>query len=112
MSETIRFNAEPIRSLAYTSTSGAYAQVGTALKYPAHQFLVQNLTDATMMFSLDGTNDHFVLPAYGFFTNDITTNRTGSNDGWYLAANARIYVKRVGVPTTGTIYLSVFHANT
>ncbi len=109
MAEGIQYQAEQIRSLSYSSTGATYVPIGTALVYPARIVLVQNLTDALMMFSIDGLVDNFVLPACSSFMVDITTNRVSSLDGLFLSAGQRLYVKRVGVPTTGTIYFSSFH---
>lgn len=108
MSLAVRFAAEPLRSLGFASISGVYAGVGTTITNPARQFLVQNLTDETLIFSFDGVNDHFVLPAGGFFLNDISSNQT-FGQGWYIAAGTRLYVKESGVPTTGSVYFSVFY---
>jgi hypothetical protein len=109
MAETIRFRAEPLRSLLFSSTGAAYVAIGTPLLYPAHLFLIQNMTNALMVFSLDGINDNFVLPANGFFTSDITANQSPGSGGWYLPTGQKIFVKRIGVPTSGSLYLSVFH---
>lgn len=105
----IRFAAEPVRSLAFGSIGAGYTGVGTSLVNPARQFFIQNLTDSTLMFSFDGINDHFPLPSNGFFLNDISSNRSTSIQGWFLAEGSRIYVKQLGVPSMGAVYVSVFY---
>lgn len=105
---SLKMRAEPCRTLAFGSISGAYTGIGTALVNPARQIFVQNLTDATLMFSLDGIHDAFPLPEDGFFLSDITSNETKS-EGWYMAAGDRLYVKTLGTPTTGNVYFSVFY---
>lgn len=106
--QAIRLQFEPVRSLAYTSVSGTYAAIGTGLVNPARQVWVQNLTDVTLMFSLDGINDHFPLPANGFFLDDITANKT-TMEGFYIAEGTIFYVKEIGTPSTGTVYVSVMY---
>lgn len=106
---SIRFKAEPIRSLAFGAIGAAYSGIGTAVNHPIRQFLVTNLTDADLMFSLDGIDDHFVVPANGFFLNDISSNKSTSVQGWFLAEGTRIYVKDIGASTSGAVYLSVFY---
>jgi hypothetical protein len=106
----IRFRAEPVRSIAAGSISGTYMGVGTPIDHPSFQFFIQNLTDATLMFSLDGINDHFPLPASGFLLDDINSNKSIGN-GLFLAEGDRLYVKEVGTPTTGSVYFSVFYAS-
>jgi hypothetical protein len=102
----IRLEFEPLRSLAYTSISGTYMGVGTALAHPARQILVQNLTDVLMTFSWDGIHDHFVLPANGFLLLDITSNKTILHGGFFIAEGSRLYVNTAGSPSTGGVYFS------
>lgn len=108
MTLAIRLLAEPVRSLIYSSISGAYMGIGTALDDPSRILFVQNLTDETLMFSLDGVNDHFPLPANGFLLLDITANRT-LPQGCFISQGQRIYVKEIGTPTTGNVYVSTFY---
>lgn len=110
MGLSIRMLADPVRSLAFGSMSGAYMGVGTALGHPARILFVQNLTDAQLMFSLDGINDHFPLPANGYVVLDITTNQTISQ-AFYLSVGQRLYVKEIGVPSTGSVYFTVFYGS-
>lgn len=107
---SIRMRAETLRSLGFASISGTYARIGTSLIHPARQILVQNLTDETVVFSFDGVNDHFVLPASGFFLSDITSNKSIAQ-GWFMAEGDALYVKEVGNPTTGSVYFSVFYGS-
>ena len=107
----IRFRAEPVRSSAFGSIGAGYTGVGTVVEHPIRQFLIQNLTDATVMLSFDGINDHFPLPSNGFFLNDISSNQSHSAQGWFLAQESRLYVKQLGVPTLGAVYFSVFYGS-
>lgn len=108
MAIAIRMLAEPVRSLAAASIGATYMGVGTAFDHPTRILLVQNLTDQSVMFSLDGIDDHFALPANGFLLLDVTTNQTLSQ-GCYFSAGTRVYVKEIGNPTTGSVYVSVFY---
>jgi len=109
-SNSVRMKFEPARSLAAGSIGAGYSGVGTAVDHPVRQFFIQNLTDATVWFSFDGIDDHFPLPTNGFFLNDITSNRTEQSGAFALAEGDRLYVKRLGVPTTGSVYFSVVYA--
>ena len=108
MSESTRFQVEPIRSLAFGSIAAGYTLIGTKLAHPSHQLYIQNLTDVQLMFSFDGTSDHLTLPSNGFYLCDITTNQA-PNIGLYLAKGEGIYVKRVGVPSKGAVYVTSFY---
>ena len=106
--QAIRLLFEPVRSLAYTSVASGYTAIGTPLVYPARQIFVQNDTDVTLMFSIDGVNDHFPLPTSGFLLLDITSNKT-HEQGFYIGQGTTFYVKEVGSPSTGTVYVSVMY---
>ena len=103
------FQFEPQRTIAAGAIGAAYMGVGTAVSHPLRQIFIQNLTDATLQFSFDGINDHFPLPANGFFLDDITTNKTSNTNGFFLPENSRLYVKQLGVATTGAVYFTVMY---
>ena len=107
---SVRMLAEPIRTLASGSISGAYMGIGTPLVYPSRLLFIQNLTDAQLMFSVDGVNDHFTLPAASNFVFDITTNQQHES-GIYFSVGTRFYVKEVGAPSTGSVYVSTFYGS-
>lgn len=108
MSLAVRLFPEPVRSLAFGSIIAGYTAIGTPFINPSRVFFLQNLTDATLMFSFDGVNDNFPLPASGYILIDVTTNKTVSV-GCFFAQGTVIYVKRIGIPTSGSVYLSTFY---
>lgn len=105
----IRMLFEPQRSIAFGAIGVGYMGVGTAVNNPVRQFFIQNLTDVTLQFSFNGVDDHFPLPTNGFFLNDIMSNRSDQVGGFFLAQGDRLYVKQLGVPTTGAVYFSVIY---
>lgn len=107
----IRFEAEVVRHLLGSAVvAGFYTAIGGPLLHPCRQFFVQNLTDQTLMFSFDGINDHFPLPANGFLLDDVTSNAALSK-GFMLAQGETLYVKSLGIPVpAGDVYFSVFYA--
>jgi len=109
-SQAIRLVPETVRSLAFGSIGAAYTGVGTAITNPIRILHVQNLTDSELMFSYDGINDHFPLPANGFLVLDITANKS-REQGYYLAEGTRVYVKEVVAPTTGNVYVTVYYGS-
>jgi len=111
MSLAVRLQTEPVRTItAATIVAGgaAYSGIGTAMTHPIRMFLLQNLTDASLMFSFDGINDHFPMPPNGYLILDITANKTITT-GYFLAEGQRLYVKVLGTPTDGSVYFSVFY---
>lgn len=116
MSLAIRLKADNLRYRAFGSITGSYTGLGTdgttgagsGMTKPIRQIFLQNLTDATLMFSLDGIRDAFPLPANGFFVSDITANKT-IDTGFFLAEGQVIYVKTLGSPSSGAVYLAAFY---
>jgi len=109
MSASVRIEAEAVRSLAFGSIGAAYAAVGTAISNAARIILIQNLTDESLMFSLDGATDNFPLPSNGFLLLDLTANKT-IDTGFFLAEGRTLYVKEIGNPTTGSVYFTSLYA--
>lgn len=110
MSLAIRLLPETQRSLAFGSIGAAYAGVGTAMTQKIRILYVFNQTDALLQFSFDGVNDHFVLPSLGYILLDITANKT-REQGFFLGEGQRVYVKRIGTPTSGSVYVSTFYGS-
>lgn len=109
MAATLELRADPIRSIAFGSILVGYSPIGTALDRPMRIINVQNTTNAILMFSFDGVNDHFVLPANSFILLDITTNDVDTS-GFFISKGTLVQVKQIGVPTSGTVYLTTFFA--
>ena len=108
MSLAIRLAVETVRELAFGSIGVSYMGIGTALTKPIRMLYIQNLTDAHLMFSLDGVNDNFPLPSNGYLILDITANKT-FDQGFFLGEGQRIYVKNITVPSSGSVYVSTFY---
>jgi len=63
MSLDIRLNADPVRSIAFGDIGAAYAGIGTSVTKPVRMLILQNLTNASLMTSFDGIDDHLPLIA-------------------------------------------------
>lgn len=109
MNLSIRLLCEPIRTLGFAGIVAGYTGVGTPLLNPCRIVYVQNLTDASVMFSMDGVNDHFILPASGYMILDVTGNSMTNLQGFYISKGQRFYVRQVGAPTLGGVYISAFY---
>lgn len=110
MAVAVVLRADAVRTLAAASVLAGYTAIGTPLDSPGRIYFIQNLTDALLMFSYDGVNDHFPLPSNGFKIEDVCANQISGAPGFFIAVGTQFYVKQVGVPTTGSVYLSVEHA--
>lgn len=94
---------DTVRSLAFGSVAATYTAVGTPLDFPSRIIHVINTTDADVMCSMDGTNDNFPVPANGFVLYDVTANKA-QDDAFFFSVGEVLYVKQIGVPTTGSVY--------
>lgn len=108
----IRALAEPVRSIAAASIAAGYNGIGAVLAFPSRILYISNQTDAALMFSFDGVNDHFAIAANAFLLLDWTANKSLQAQGLYLSEGTRIYVKEIAVPTTGSVYVSTFYGAT
>lgn len=102
--------AAALKSIAAGSIGASYAAIGTQFGRPISFLIVQNLTDASLMFSFTSNTDHFVLPASGQLVLDVATNKA-FGDGLFFAVSTILYVKRIGTPTTGSVYVSTFYGD-
>lgn len=107
-SNAIRARFEEIRIIAAGSITGSYTVIGSVLIEPARQIIVWNLTDALLMFSTNNQIDHFVLPPNSGFISDITSNKTETT-GLFLPTGEGVFVKQLGVPTTGSVYFTAMY---
>lgn len=100
-----------LRSVNYTSISGTYVAIGTPISYPARLPTITNLTDANMIFSDDGINDKFIVPANSGRIIDIGANRTNLSGSLDAPRYTRFYVRQESAaPTTGNVYLDMMYA--
>lgn len=112
MSIAIRAHFEPLRELVFGGISGTYAGVGTAFSHPIRVIYIQNLTDVSMVFSLDGINDHFMLPMGGYVIFDVSSNKT-VHQGFFFAEGTRVYVKQYSeAPTIGNVNVAAMYGET
>jgi hypothetical protein len=105
----LQVRAETLRSLANGSISGSFAAIGSALANPCRILVLTNDTDADMIFSLDGTNNHFYLASGAFKLFDFTSNRRFNDEIFALAAGITIYVKQVAAPSSGSVYVETIY---
>lgn len=111
----IRMEYETLRTIAYGSIpSGTFVggNIGGPMLNGIVQFKIDNLTNSLCIFSKDGVNAHFVVPANAFFLSDISSNQIISQ-GLYMAKGDSIYVQYSGTaPTQGAVYLTVMYGDT
>lgn len=103
---SIRFVIDDIRSLGFASVAAGYTAIGGAFEHPAVEVLIQNLTDALVSISTDGITEKFKLPPSAYREMDIAANKQGNRSASQPVGTI-YYVKQIGVPTTGTVDVSM-----
>lgn len=106
----VRLVPETIRALAFGSVAAGYTAIGSALANPCRLLILNNLTDKDLMFSFDGIHDHVAIAGPGSFVLDVSSNKGVSGD-LFIAQGTIIYVKRIGTPGAGAVYVSSFYGN-
>ncbi len=107
----IRVVPETLRTTAFGGVGVNYAVIGSLFSHPIKILFIQNLTNAQLLFSFDGVNDHLTLPQNGHFSFDISTNKSNVSSELVFAVGRGVYVKRSGVPTSGSVYVTAFYAD-
>ena len=101
-----------LRSLAFGSISGTYTAIGTAFGYSVRCIKVKNSTDANMLISFDGINNHDVIFSFSGDVVDYASNRQANADKLEQPAGITIYVKQESsAPTMGNVYVTIIYAS-
>lgn len=106
----IRVDYETEKTLAAGSIVAGYTIVGTRFANNVRLLVLQNLTDVAVTFSFDGLRDAITLPSNGQIVLDWGSDKSNQAADWVQAINSGVWVKRSGVPTTGSVYVSAFYA--
>lgn len=91
-------------SIAAASILPSYTVVGTFSSWMNFGLIVSTL-DAAVQLSLDGVNDHIVVPAGNTVPVFIPLN---FKDNLMSLPTPSVSVKRIGTPTTGSLYVCGF----
>lgn len=94
--------AKPLaqRAIAAASIGASYAIVGSAFGEGVVTLILVSTLDATVQLSFDGSTDFMPMVAGATAVIDIKANQIALG-GW-----RGVYVKEIGNPTTGSLYVS------
>jgi len=108
MGYATRAKFEPLREVLFGGVGATYGALGKVLVNQARIVMLQNLMDTAAYFSVDGTNDHILLPPEGFVILDLTANKV-RDDGKFLAIGTQFYVKYATAPASGSVTAAVIY---
>lgn len=111
MARKNRIAIDALSSKDFSTITAAYSEfdVNPALTNAASLILIQNLTDITVMFSDDGTNDKFPIASDSYILLDL--DKFVDEPQISVSAGTRFQAKQVGgtAATTGSLYITVFY---
>ncbi len=100
---------EVLRSIAFGSISGTYANIGTITLHPWRIVFFSNTTDADMIISWNGgVTDNMVVPASSSASLDCAANGI-QGSGTFIPQSTQFAVKQVSAPSKGSVYVSGFY---
>lgn len=92
------------RTAAFGALTANYTAVGTPFLHSLRMFRIVNTTNTSAAFSVDGVNNHFILPAGTFVLYDVSANNE-PNSPFYLPYGTQFYVKYLSAPASGDVYV-------
>jgi len=107
---SIYMSFDTCRVLGFAAIAAGYTAIGTPSDKEGRSLIIQNLTDATLWFSDDGVNNKFPLVAGASSVIDLSANQSYTR-GFFWPIGATLYVKQLGVPTTGNVYFTIIYGN-
>lgn len=93
----------PMATFNSATLSGSFQAIGSALPDEARIVKMVNSSTVPVVISLNGSTNHDVLPAGGFFLYDVGTNRGNSSPLMCLQKGTQFYIN--GSAGVGSIYL-------
>lgn len=102
MFNTSQIEYETLRSIDSATFTGAYQAIGSPLAHPSVLVKMVNNSGALVTISVDGVNDHDILPASSFWLYDIGSD-SPTTSSIYRKQGTQFYIK--GVASTGSVYL-------
>ena len=106
MAYTNQLLYEPLRSIDSATFTGSYQNIGTPLAHPGAVIKFINLSSVVVTVSVDGVNDHDVIPVNSFVLYDVSSNSPPqASNGIFVPQNTQYSVK--GASSTGLVYLMV-----
>ncbi len=107
--QAVRILPEPLRVILGVALVPGYNPIQGPLNFPSRVFAVQNTTDATILISFNGIDDHIFLPENSSFNIDVAANKSG-DAGLFIASQTQIYAAYAGgAPTQGAIVVTSFY---
>lgn len=105
MAGALQVQAEIVGILGEADIESTYTAVGSPFTAPIRIMALGNSCNTDMLWSMDGTNDHFFTPAGTARVYDFCANRKFQDEQFCVATGTQMYVKYVLMPDSGSAYV-------
>jgi|ERR1700679_1244198 len=95
----------PRASINSATFTGSYQALGSPITHAGTIIKIVNNSTVAVDVSVDGVNDHDIVPGMSFTLYDYTANSPFTDDPSYRKLGTQYYVK--GSSGTGSVYLVV-----
>ena len=92
-------NVIPQQSIVAASIGATYSLIGSVFGQGVVALLIVSTLDHTVQISLDGSIDFIPIPSLATLIIDLKSDQVALG-GW-----RGVYVKQIGIPTTGSLYV-------
>ena len=112
LASSVRNRFEILREIGFASISGSYSGVGLPFLNPIRILHFVNETDVSLYVSMNGVDNHVVVPGNSFALYDLTANRASAGGILEQPQGDRVYVKaKSGLPTLGDFSVIATYAS-
>jgi hypothetical protein len=113
LASALRVKFEEVRYLAFGFIGLNYVATGAPFANPVRMLKVTNLTNADLLISFNGIDDHDVIAARSAFIYDYGSNKIIPAGILEQPAGGIIYVKEYSSPAiSGGVFVTVIYAST
>jgi hypothetical protein len=108
--QCIKAHTDTIKTLGFAAIGAGYVAVGSPLAHAVRMLRIINGTDGDMLFSDDGVNDKWFVPAGSFVLYDYSSNSQGQEGNLAYGEGVQIYVKQSTAPSKKSVYIECTYA--
>ena len=109
---SVRNRFEILRKIGFVDITGTYSGVGSPFANPVRSMKFVNETDVTIYVSLNGIDDHDVIPGNSYSLYDVCANKSDAAGFLEQPQGDRVYAKaKSGLPTVGDFSVVATYAS-
>jgi hypothetical protein len=112
LTSSVRVRYDIMQSINSLDITNDFQSVGLPFANPVRILKVTNLTNENMLISLNGIDNHDIVPANSFFLYDYASNKANAAGLLEQPQGDRIYVAAEStLPSIGNVYVTSVYAS-